>query len=161
MERLVLLPSWLAGAMGLASCSCVQSEAAEPSVAEPKVTPVYSEQRLSSGSRGKDGKEGKDGKDGKDDSFKLQRERSRSKQKSLEAKQNDGREGKGVKGSKDSLSEGVVPAAFNEQEPCHESPRLSFFRFPKILEKLFTTSASTSDYNPSFAELCTFVYSIV
>jgi hypothetical protein len=100
----------------------VQSEAAEPSIAEPKVTPVYSEQRLSSGSKGKDGK------DGKDDSFKLQRERSRSK-KSLEAKQNEGKEGKGVgkgvKESKDS-SEGVVPAAFDEQEPCPESKRLSF-----------------------------------
>jgi len=63
-------------AMGAASCSCVQSEA-EPSATEPKVTLVYSEQRLSSGS-----------KDGKNDGGKVQRERSKSKQKSFEVKPN-------------------------------------------------------------------------
>lgn len=60
--------------MGAASCSCVQSEA-EPSATEPKVTLVYSEQRLSSGS--------KDGNDGG-----KVRERSKSKQKSFEVKPN-------------------------------------------------------------------------
>lgn len=100
--------------MGSATCSCVQSEAAEPSAVEPKIIPVYSEQRLSSGS-----------KSGKDSDTKLQRDKSKSKQKSFEAKQNEEKgsvDGKDVR--KDSLN--VVPSAFDAQEPCFECKTLSF-----------------------------------
>ena len=93
--------------MGAATCSCVQSEA-EPSATEPKVTLVYSEQRLSTGS-----------KDGKNDG-KLQRERSKSKQKSFEVVKPTGE----VKN---------VPSPFDVKEPCPKpGHRLSVCEFGRI-----------------------------